>query len=141
MESQMIRLKLWVNRLAVICGSVSREMASTIPTIRRQETMVSAINIISRYSKAATGMRWERANSRSNAIATIGRRKSAKKTARTTLRMASNQMSLCVIVRIFPKRNDERSGVKPGARKLKMIPYRKSRIQQWLSLHACHSAC
>ena len=29
---------------------VSSEMASTIPTIRRQATMVSAINIISRYS-------------------------------------------------------------------------------------------
>ena len=41
--------------------------------IRRQATMVSAINIISRYSNISTGIFCERANSRSKAIYTIGR--------------------------------------------------------------------
>mgnify|MGYP006917313287 CR=1 FL=1 len=53
-DHQIIFLKLWVNKLAVICGKVSREMASTIPTMRRHDTMVSAMNIIRIYSNKAT---------------------------------------------------------------------------------------
>ena len=71
-DHQIIFLKLWVNKLAVICGKVSREMASTIPTMRRHDTMVSAMNIIRIYSNKATGIRWERANSRSKAMQMIG---------------------------------------------------------------------
>ena len=44
-DHQIIFLKLWVNKLAVICGKVSREMASTIPTMRRHDTMVSAMTV------------------------------------------------------------------------------------------------
>ena len=64
----MIFLKLCVKRLAVICGSVSNEMTNTMPIIRRQATMVKAMNIISVYSKNVTGIRCERAYSRSNAM-------------------------------------------------------------------------
>ena len=68
MDSQMIRLKLWVKRLAVICGRVSNEMTSTIPIIRRHATMVRAMKNISTYSKNATGIRCERAYSLSKAL-------------------------------------------------------------------------
>ena len=68
MDNQIIRLKLCVNRLAVICGRVSNEMTSTMPIIRRQATMVKAMNIISTYSKSVTGIRCERAYSLSKAI-------------------------------------------------------------------------
>ena len=56
MDSQMIFLKLYVKRFAVICGMVSSEMARTMPTMRRQATMVRAINIISTYSNTSTGI-------------------------------------------------------------------------------------
>ena len=128
-DSQIMFLKRLVNKFAVICGRVSSEMASTIPTMRRHDTMVRAINIISRYSKVATGRCCERANSRSKAIATIGRRNSEKNTISTILSIPSNSMSLCVMVSIFPKRNEERSGVNPGARKLKMIPIAIPNVQ------------
>ena len=82
-DKRMIRLKLKVNKFAVICGIVSRDMASTIPTIRRQATILKAMNIIKRYSNRTTGMRWDFANSRSNAMATIGRRNKVKKAIRT----------------------------------------------------------
>ena len=49
------------NKLAVICGTVSSEMTSTMPTMRRHATMVSAMNIISTYSKISTGIFCERA--------------------------------------------------------------------------------
>ena len=68
MDNQIIRLKLCVNRLAVIWGRVSNEMTSTMPIIRRQATMVRAMNIISTYSKNVTGIRCERAYSLSKAI-------------------------------------------------------------------------
>ena len=45
-DHQIIFLKLWVNKLAVICGKVSREMASTIPTMRRHDTMFIALTIV-----------------------------------------------------------------------------------------------
>ena len=60
--------------MAVICGMVSSEMTSTMPTMRRQATMVRAMNIIRVYSKKATGNPCERANSRSKAMLTMGRR-------------------------------------------------------------------
>ena len=66
-DHQIIFLKLWVNKLAVICGKVSREMASTIPTMRRHDTMVSAMNIIRIYSNKATGIhRWNLVRKRSD---------------------------------------------------------------------------
>ena len=45
-----------------------------------------------------------------------------KNSINKTERVASIQISVGVMVRILPKRKAERSGVKPGARKLKMIP-------------------
>ena len=89
-DHQIIFLKLWVNKLAVICGKVSREMASTIPTMRRHDTMVSAMNIIRIYSNKATGIRWERANSRSKAMQMIGFRNKVKNSISSTERMASS---------------------------------------------------
>ena len=101
-DHQIIFLKLWVNKLAVICGKVSREMASTIPTMRRHDTMVSAMNIIRIYSNKATGIRWERANSRSKAMQMIGFRNKVKNSVSSTERMASNRMSVGVMVRMLP---------------------------------------
>ena len=60
MESQMMRWNRCENKLAVICGTVSSEMTSTMPTMRRHATMVSAMNIISAYSNTCTGMPCER---------------------------------------------------------------------------------
>ena len=78
MDSQMMRWNLCEKRLAVICGIVSNEITSTMPTIRKQATIVSAMNIISMYSKACVGIPCERANSRSNATYIIGCKKSEK---------------------------------------------------------------
>ena len=66
--NQIIFLKLCVNKLAVIWGSVSKEMTNTMPIIRKHETMVKAMNIMSIYSKSVTGIRWDRAYSLSNAM-------------------------------------------------------------------------
>ena len=63
----MMRWNRCENKLAVICGTVSSEMTSTMPTMRRHATMVSAMNIISTYSNICTGIPCERANSRSKA--------------------------------------------------------------------------
>ena len=118
----MMRLKLLVNKLAVICGSVSSDITNTIPTMRRHDTMVSAMNIMRRYSNKATGMCCERANSLSKAMAMMGLRNKPKNSSNTTLSNPSMAMSLLVIVRILPNRYDDKSGVKPGAKKLNMIP-------------------
>ena len=68
-----MRPKLYVKRLAVICGMVSMLMASTMPTMRNVETMVMAMSAIMVYSTRLTGSRCERANSGSNAVLTIMR--------------------------------------------------------------------
>lgn len=81
-DKRMIRLKLNVNRFAVICGIVSRDMANTMPIIRRQDTMVNATDIIRIYSNKVTGKRCDFANSRSNAIATIVRINNVKNSIR-----------------------------------------------------------
>ena len=78
MDSQIMYLNLKVKRFAVICGRVSKEMASTMPTMRRHATIVRAMNTIRAYSKKVTGSFCERANSGSKAMATIGRRNRAK---------------------------------------------------------------
>ena len=67
-------------------------------------------------------MRCERANSRSKAMAVIGLRNNVKNRISATLKIASSVMSLRLMVRILPNRKDDRSGVNPGAKKLKMIP-------------------
>ena len=104
MESQIICLKLWLKRLAVICGKVSREMTSTIPTMRRQATTVRAISIMSKYSIRLTGNRCERANSRSKAMATMDRSERVKKSTNAVVTPPINQRSLWVMVRMLPKR-------------------------------------
>ncbi len=63
----MMRLKLLVRVLAVICGMVSKLMHSTMPTKRSVDTMVMAIRAIIRYSIKATGRRCERAKMGSKA--------------------------------------------------------------------------
>ena len=93
-----------------------------MPIIRKHDTMVKAINIMSMYSKSTTGIRWDRAYSLSKAIVMIGFRKQEKKILSSTDNPTNIQMSVLVIVKILPKRNADRSGVNPGARKLKMIP-------------------
>lgn len=125
----MMRLKLLVNKLAVICGSVSSDITNTIPTMRRHDTMVSAMNIMRRYSNKATGRCCERANSLSKAMAMIALRNKPKNTANITLSMPSMAMSLVVMVRILPNRYDDKSGVKPGAKKLNMIPIAIPKVQ------------
>ena len=125
----MIFLKLYVNRFAVICGSVSSDITRTMPIILRQATMVSAINIISTYSNCATGRCCERANSLSNAIETICLRNTVKNIANARLIMPSRIMSLSVMVSIFPNRKEDSSGVNPGARKLKIIPTAIPKVQ------------
>lgn len=121
-DSQIIFLKLYVNRFAVICGNVSNDMARTIPIILRHATMVSAMNIISVYSNSDTGICCERANSLSNAIDTIGLRKMLKNKTKARLIIPSKIISPGVMVSIFPKRKEDSSGVNPGARKLNIIP-------------------
>ena len=93
-----------------------------MPIIRKHDTMVKAINIMSMYSKSTTGIRWDRAYSLSKAIVMIGFRKQEKKAISKTDNPINIQMSVLVIVNMLPKRNADRSGVNPGARKLKMIP-------------------
>ena len=66
MLAAMMRRKLKVNRLAVICGTVSRLIASTMPTSRSVETMVMAMSAMSRYSITLTGRCCERAKVLSN---------------------------------------------------------------------------
>ena len=130
MDSQMIFLKLCVNRLAVICGRVSNEMASTMPIIRRQATMVRAMNIMSIYSKKRTGRCCERANSRSNAMYMMGLRKMVKNSTRSADKPISTQMSVLVMVSMLPKRKADKSGAKPGDRKLKMMPIAIPNVQK-----------
>lgn len=91
--------------------------------------MVSAINIINVYSNTVTGRCCERANSLSKAIETIGLRNTEKNTDKARLTIPSNIISLMVIVRILPNRNDDSSGVNPGARKLNIIPTAIPRVQ------------
>ena len=102
MDSQMIRLKLWLKRLAVICGRVSKDRTRTMPIIRRQATMVKAMNIINMYSKSATGMRCERAYSLSKAIWIMVLRKHAKKAINKMDKPAKIKMSVNVIVSMLP---------------------------------------
>ena len=129
MESQMIRLNLKVNRLAVICGMVSRDMASTIPTIRKESTMVRAINIIKIYSNTTTGIPCERENSRSNAMEIIGWRNRVKNKAKAPDNKASKRISVFVMVRILPNRYADKSGAKPGERKLNIMPSAMPNVQ------------
>ena len=121
-ESSMMCLNWLQNRFAVICGRVSSDITSTMPIILRHDTMVSAITVIIRYSIASTGSRCERANSRSNAMATIGLSISTKSKHTKVARMARSQRSPVVIVRMFPKRNDDKSARNPGVRNEKMMP-------------------
>ena len=104
-------------------------MTNTMPIIRKQDTMVKAINIMSMYSKSTTGIRWDRAYSLSKAIVMIGFRKQEKKALSKTDNPTKIQMSVVVIVKMLPNRNAERSGVDPGARKLKMIPTAMPNVQ------------
>ena len=71
--------------------------------------MVSAMNIIRIYSNKATGIRWERANSRSKAMQMIGFRNKVKNSVSSTERMASNRMSVGVMVRMLPNRKADKS--------------------------------
>ena len=107
-DSQMMRLNWQVNKLAVIWGMVSREIASTMPTMRRHATIVRAISIISPYSIVLTGRCWERANSRSNARQMIGCRNKVNISISIADIAASVHMSEWVMVRIFPKRPQPR---------------------------------
>ena len=122
MAPTMILEKRWVNRLAVMEGKVSNEITITMPTILRQEMMVSAMNIINKYSKRTTGSFCERAYSLSYAIKRMVLKKHPKKIINNSERMPNIHMSVEVMVRIFPNRYVERSGVNPGAKKLKIIP-------------------
>ena len=104
MDSQMMRVNEWVKRLAVSCGIVSNEMTNTMPTKRKQPTMLRAINIISRYSNSLTRMPCEAANSRSKAMAIIGRMYRAKKRVVSKATMPKKRRSGTAMVKIFPKR-------------------------------------
>ena len=116
--------------LAVICGNVSSDIARTMPIMRRHATIVIAIKTIIRYSKKTTGIRCERANSLSKEIYTIGWKNIIKNIVTIAEMPARNIMSPVVIVSIFPKRKAERSGVKPGARKLNIIPIAIPKVQK-----------
>ena len=50
----------------------------------------------------------------------IGFRNKVKNSVSSTERMASNRMSVGVMVRMLPNRKADKSGVNPGARKLKI---------------------
>ena len=75
------------------------------------------------------GSRCERANSRSNAMATIGLSISTKSKHTKVARMARSQRSPVVIVRMFPKRNDDKSARNPGVRNEKMMPMAMPNVQ------------
>ena len=88
-DRKIIFLKLLVNRFAVICGSVNKDMTSTIPTICKQATMVNAMKNIKVYSKKCTGIFCDKANSLSKAMATMVLRKKPKKRIKATANMPS----------------------------------------------------
>ena len=90
--------------MAVIEGKVSNEITITIPTILRQEMMVSAMNIINKYSKRTTGSFCERAYSLSDAMKRMVLRKHPKKIINNRERKPNIHMSVEVMVRIFPNR-------------------------------------
>lgn len=130
MDSQMMRLNLNVNRLAVICGIVSNEIARTMPTIRKERTIVSAMNIIKIYSNRTTGIPCERENSRSNATEMIGWINNVKNKIKANDSIANRRISICVIVSMLPNKYAERSGANPGERKLNMIPSAIPNVQK-----------
>ena len=66
--------------------TMRENIGNTMPTIRRQATIVSAMKAIIRYSTVMTGRRCERANSASKAMETSGRRKHVK----ATMAMSAN---------------------------------------------------
>ena len=59
----------------------------------------------------------------------IGFRKQAKKTMSNTDNPISIQISSIVMVRMFPNRKADKSGAKPGDKKLKMIPMAIPKVQ------------
>lgn len=122
-------LKLNVKRLAVICGIVNRLIASTIPTMRSVDTMVIAIKIIIKYSIVLTGNRCERAKMVSNAMLTIVLYKSPKTTIATSVSDAKTKRSVVPIVRIFPNKNEGKSGINPGVKKQQIMPTLIPRVQ------------
>ena len=130
MASSIMCLNCLQNRFAVICGRVRSDITSTMPIILRHETIVRAMTVIIRYSMPSTGSRCERANSRSNAMATIGFSISAKSVPTKIVRMARSHRSLLVIVRMLPKRNDDRSARNPGVRNEKMMPMAMPNVQK-----------
>ncbi len=111
-DRKMILRKLLKNKLAVICGIVSNDRTRTIPTMRSVATMVSAMSAIRRYSIKLTGRWSERAYSLSKAIVTIGRINTGNIIPVSSVIAPIAHRSLRVIVRMFPKRYDERSGMK-----------------------------
>ena len=100
-----------------------------MPIIRKHATIVRAINAIIIYSKNRTGRRCERANSLSKEIYTIGWKNIIKNIDTTTDTIARKNISAVVMVSMLPNRNADRSGVKPGARKLNIIPIAIPKVQ------------
>ena len=104
MDSQMMRWNLCEKRLAVICGIVSNEITSTMPTIRKQATIVSAMNIISMYSKACVGIPLRTGKLAVERYVYYRVQKSEKNKISSIASPPSKAMSLNVIVRMFPNR-------------------------------------
>ena len=90
--------------------------------------MVRAMKAMSVYSKAATGMRCERANSRSKAMAVIGLRNNVK----NRMKGYAQDSQQCNVTPVdgqnIAEQEGRRSGVNPGAREAEDDTY-------------CHTKC
>ena len=67
----------------------------------------------------------------------IGSRKQAKNAMSSTDNPANIQMSAMVMVRILPNRKADKSGAKPGDRKLKIIPMAIPKVQNTAMAESC----
>lgn len=105
-------------------------MTITIPTILSVDTIVRAIKAISIYSSVFTGICCERAYSLSNARYSIGLLYAKKKAIRDMLITNKAIKSSNPIVKMFPKRYEDKSVAYPGVRNVKIIPTAIPKVQK-----------
>ena len=114
---------------AVICGIVSKLIASTIPTILSVDTIAIAISAIIMYSMHLTCSPCDVAKVESKATLCISLYINVNIAITTTDSIARSHKSAYPIVRILPNRKDGRSGINPGVRKQQMMPMLIPKVQ------------
>ena len=133
--------------LAVICGMVSRLIASTMPTMRRVATIVMAIMAIRVYSITLTGNCWARENTGSKATLTMLRKKTMVSMLTARVNTPNSTRSATPIVSRLPKRYEFKSGINSGERKQQIMPtlmpkvQKKAMVESSRTLPRCESHC